>query len=574
MGNAGNKIGQVGMLIDETGFVQGYRNPVDRTDVLVPWGNSNQKKRMPAGNRNRLSTTTGTSASAGFTTAVTFWTPKSNGYSEVTAEWDNFLYQANGQPLVGGLEAIDMIKAAVEYPIGSGLTYPMYLQTISGSVEDGTARGGTIQPGQYGKWKATVNIPRNSQYRIRYYGVTQGSPTYTVINGLLTHSGKQDGFGTGDVVDSGSLTLYAATTQLRWTPNFVTGTPDVAGVPRIAFIGDSRQAGSGVASEPWSGSVQGDWISTGHQGIFPYLNRSDCSWMELALQGELPYINLGIPSSQALSWTVANRANELRILQEIDPTHIILDLCINDLLTGATGAFTIGRIQTNIALLRSYFPNAQIWFVTPPPVSNSSDSYATLANQALSGTLAAGGTPSNWALFTDNAGASGRSQVLAAIRNNTIGADGIIDVSAWLSDPTDERYWNSLYGIFTGDGIHQNNPGHMRARQAVDVEKIFGIKIDKTNPAKVVRTGTSIFVGNWDRFVPVSTAGGVATVTLPRVPMLDQMVTVSDVGNNAATNNITVNDADGNLVKTMNTNSGSNTFVYEAGGTAHRWMVY
>ena len=74
--------------------------------------------------------------------------------------------------------------------------------------------------------------------------------------------------------------------------------------------------------------------------------------------------------------------------------------------------------------------------------------------------------------------------------------------------------------------------------------------------------------------MPVSTASAVATIYLPRTPLLGQSHVISDVGSNAAVNNITVNDADGNLVATISTDDTSKTFVYEAGSTAHKWMVY
>lgn len=535
-------------------------------------GSLGQKVMMPAGNRNRLNTTTTTSANAGFTTGVTYWSPKSNGYTDIEVEWGNYLFQANGAPLTGGLAAIQMVKVAIEYPIGGTIT-PMYLSNYNGAAQPLTARDAMLAAGEYGKWKATVNIPRNSRYRIRYYAVTQGAATYTIINGHLTQSGKFDASAAGDAVDSGALTLYAVATQLRWTPTCVMGTSDTADVPRIAFIGDSRMAGSGGSSEPWGGiTVQGDWISNGFLNNSTYTNRSDIAWAELALAGELPYLNMGIASATSVSWTAANRAAELRMLQSANITDIILDLCINDLLTGSTGDSCIARISANITLLRATLPNVRIWLCTPLPVTSSTDSYATLANQALSG-VPSGGTPTNWALFTNNTGASGRSQVLLAIRNNIFGADGYIDVSAWLSDPTDERYWGSQYGIQTGDGVHQNHIGHMIAQQAVNLGKLFGIFKDTINTRKAVLTG-SVYLGNLDQVVPVSTASAIATIYLPRTPLLGQSHVISDVGSNAAVNNINIYDADSNLVATINTNSASKTFVYEAGSTAHKWMIY
>jgi len=430
------------------------------------------KKMMPAGNRNKLGITYSTTTAADRTQGMTYWSPKTNGYTDLEVEMDNFMFQPTGAPVTTALTAVDIPKMAVEYPIG-GTIYPMYLSEVNGVAKPRTARGVTLQVGDYAKWYTVVKIPRNAQYRIRFQRIYPGAgPNYNTIINMLTHSGKNDGYASGDAVDSGALTLYAAATQV-FSPTLVKGTSDVAGVPRVVMIGDSRMSGSGGNTEPWSGTVQGDWISTGFQNVFPYENKGNHSWMEIALGNELPYLNLGIASAQSISFTAAIRAHELRLMQEIDPTHIILDLCINDLLGGTTGAAVLTRITNNIILLRSYFPDAQIFVCTPLPVTNSIDAYATLANQALSGTLAAGGTPSNWALFTDNAGASGRSQVLAGIRNNSVEADGVIDVSAWLSDPTDERYWNSLYGILTGDGIHQNNPGHFRAGQAIDFQKVL-----------------------------------------------------------------------------------------------------
>lgn len=224
----------------------------------------------------------------------------------------------------------------------------------------------------------------------------------------------------------------------------------------IAIFGDSIGRGSGDSHTSPAG--QGDYLS-GTSPTAPYINTGNYGWIERSIANLFPYINFSVQGKTAAACTAALMPKELAILDYAPPTHAIIEVGVNDLMQNASADTLRTRLQALMTLLRGRYNGIECYLTTVTPVSNSLDLWATTGNQFLSGTLPNGTTP-YWAQFTDNTHTSGRSLHNYRVRNNLLGADGYIDSSGAVEDPTDERLWGTGSGARTADGIHPNQAAH------------------------------------------------------------------------------------------------------------------
>lgn len=237
----------------------------------------------------------------------------------------------------------------------------------------------------------------------------------------------------------------------------------------IAIFGDSigRSAGDKTGT-----TGQGDYL-LGTSPTAPYINIGNYGWIERSIAGKYPYYNLSVAGKTAAAFTAALMPKELAIMDKAPPTHAVIEVGVNDFLTGANAATVETRVKNLMALLRGRYSGIKCYITTITPISNTSDAWATLANQFLSGTLPNGVVPS-WANFTDNTGTTGRSLYNARVRAGLLGADNYIDASAYCEDATDKRFWKTTAGAATADGIHPNQPTHTDMSLSYDPEVYFG----------------------------------------------------------------------------------------------------
>jgi lysophospholipase L1-like esterase len=241
----------------------------------------------------------------------------------------------------------------------------------------------------------------------------------------------------------------------------------------IAIFGDSIGRGSGDSRSSPTG--RGDYIS-GISPTAPYYNFGNKGWPERSIKGLYPYMNFSVPGKTAAACTTALMPKQLLLLDMAPPTHAIIELGVNDLMTGASASSCELRLEAIITMLSSRYPGIICYVSTITPVTNSSDNWATLGNQFLSGTLPNGTTP-QWALFTDNTQTSGRSLLNSRIKGGFIaGAAGYIDAAGQAQDGTDERYWNtaSIPGAATSDGIHPVQAMHTLIAASYNPVTFFG----------------------------------------------------------------------------------------------------
>ena len=412
---------------------------------------------VAAGNRNMVPYSFSGTGNANFMkyNRIRFQTPQFTGIQNPRVSYVN--WYAN--PL-GGESGTNFIAfklwAALEYPLGT--IYPMTF---------GGADFCQLDPGMRVECDPLpVTIAPGDAFYIRHdqehLGVT-GS--YNALVNQLVAPGRNEAAQSGadNAVrksTGGTITAVASLNQV-YGPSLIRG---IGSGANVLILGDSITRGSG---DKTGTSGQGDYLS-GTSPNAPYVNIGNVGWVERAIGGRHALFNLSVPSRVTNAYTDALAPGQFAMVDLAPPTHVVIASGINDVMqSGTTASQVITRVQTLIALCRSRWNNPVCYVTTLTPVANSSDGWATKANQMLAGTLPNGTNP-NWANLTDNTGASGRSFYNAQVRANSLGADGFIDVAAQVSDPSDGRYWRTDIGIPTGDGIHPSQLMHTQATAALN----------------------------------------------------------------------------------------------------------
>lgn len=146
--------------------------------------------------------------------------------------------------------------------------------------------------------------------------------------------------------------------------------------------------------------------------------------------------------------TAANSVYRRQWMTISNPTHIFMDLGTNDVAAG-TGLSAIAANQLTVTnLYRAAVPGVKIIQPTILPRTNTTDAYATKANQA------------DQTGFLAGRGASYNNTYIRAL-SAAIGIDGYWDLDPLAADGVDSNRWLSGSANFaTGDGIHPNSVMH------------------------------------------------------------------------------------------------------------------
>jgi lysophospholipase L1-like esterase len=201
----------------------------------------------------------------------------------------------------------------------------------------------------------------------------------------------------------------------------------ISSVASALILGDSRCAGyndSGVVTIAGNPGPNGaaDWGRWGFGEIARSIGHAR------------PYANLGCPTDAAYGY-VANSSSGFRSRQQTYHTDVIVQYGVNDVnLAGRTAAAT----QTALSTIYGYFPTKRVWQSTISPVSASTDSWATVANQTTAGSNAQRVLLNTW------------------IRTAPAPLTGIFDNAAVVETSLNSGIWNVVAGLGapTGDGLH------------------------------------------------------------------------------------------------------------------------
>jgi len=211
-------------------------------------------------------------------------------------------------------------------------------------------KGATFAVHRWESFPSAVNIPVGANAAT----VTgEAATTYTAAQlAALTVDPKT--FLTGTTASGGtaggSWTMY---------PLAVLG---MSSVPSVIGYGDSRMSGRSDATS--TVSTPADFGFFGMGEIFRVIGHS------------LPYANIGCESDtvQQFNATHTFRANLAQY-----HTHVHFQYGINDLTAGRNAATVLAALQSAWAL----FPTKKVSHSTIPPVTTSTDSWATVANQTV-----------------------------------------------------------------------------------------------------------------------------------------------------------------------------------------------
>ena len=310
-----------------------------------------------------------------------------------------------------------------------------------------------------------MTIPAGAQYRIRtdreHTGV--GSSYNQLSNVLLssaTSPGKMDHATSGNDNtvhksrgQGGTYTNFSGTT-LSYTATLVEGVPAVPGKKSVLILGDSISRGSGdtKASAPLQ---QGDWLNgTSPTALYP--NLGNVGWQETSLGDNYPYFSMAVPSKQVVSssFNIAMLGPQFDAMDACPPSHVVLALGVNDLMLARTPAQVLNDLISAVTMVKNRFPGCKVYVATVTPVTNTTDAYATTANQTFTGTPPAGGSVS-WGNFDGTDDTTGRRLLNANIRSGAVtGSDGVIDVAVSVEAAGDPRKWRVDLGQPTVDGVH------------------------------------------------------------------------------------------------------------------------
>lgn len=231
-----------------------------------------------------------------------------------------------------------------------------------------------------------------------------------------------------------------------WPAKIIAAEP-IAPTPSVGVIGDSISIGSG--------------------------STSDKGYIQNAIYDLVPWINVGVSGEQAQSFASSTLSFRYALLAGC--THIICEFGVNDLDSGRTAA----NLKTDLIAIWSRFAlgGAKVFQTTITPMTTSSDSWATLANQTVKAWEAERVAFNDW--LRDGAPMSGTSA--AAI--GTVGALRAGDAGHPLADywevadlvesARNSGKWNAPG--WTSDGTHPTTSGHAAMQPAIDTAALLAL---------------------------------------------------------------------------------------------------
>lgn len=323
------------------------------------------------------------------------------------------------------------------------LTAAVWYNGVAYQLKFSASTSGTIPNGGWLISDAvSVTIPAGAKFYIRSYQTfsvarLSRSPytnTRDVTNGDAVNLTAADQTMTGTVPDAG--TNIAG----QW-PVVILGS---SSLPAVLLIGDSRLVCDGI----------GDSYTDG-VGFVSYIERSIAPYFAET--------NLGLDGDTAANFATRTVTNS--IFQYF--THVICEHGINDINTdGASAATVLTRLQAVYAM----FTNGQkIYQTTLDPLSSSTDSWATTANQ------------------TTNANNAVRVSVNTSVRAGLANVANYFDPCSVTESSLNSGKWSVTGGAYTFDGIH----GNVFANATVANAPVI---------TQGTITGTSVFLNQDTRF--------------------------------------------------------------------------
>lgn len=261
-----------------------------------------------------------------------------------------------------------------------------------------------------------ISIANGTQFYIRVWKSCAGGITYA-----------------GTYSDSTSDELFMIGTSVadKTTGGTFTGNANSFFGGPTAVIGQTRKP---------TVLIIGDSIAYGYQDSYTPSVAGDLGKIAPSIGASLAYIMAARISDSAVDFLASN-AKRVSLAQYV--THVIGAHGRNDLDKGRSTA----QVEADILSVASLF-TVPVWWDTVSPLSTSTDSWATVANQTTASTNTKRGQVNNW-LRGVPAGLAGVFDTCAAIENDVANNDG-----KWKAGP------------ITGDGQHPNPAGYAAIKTA------------------------------------------------------------------------------------------------------------
>lgn len=290
--------------------------------------------------------------------------------------------------------------ASIEYPAGT-FTQITWSGSSSTTLVDGSLS--TISDA------ISVTIPANTQFWIRTY---QTSSVGAVVCLNPGQASLGDGFeksnsGLSNKTMSGTVTAII-NNDYTYFPCAILATTTKSSV---ALIGDSRVLGF-LQYYPASG---------------------DRGELATSIGPSFGYINLGVNGDKASNF-VASHTN--RMLLAAYCSHAVLEYGINDFAASRTDA----QVRSDLNTILGYLTGKTVFLSTVPPVSTSSDNWATTVNQTVASYNAERTANNDWRRTVPSGflACFEVADVVESARNS----------GKWAVDGTASKY--------TPDGIHES----------------------------------------------------------------------------------------------------------------------
>lgn len=357
---------------------------------------------------------------------------------------------SNGETGLGGDGSNITIRASAEYPAGT--FYPAY---TSGGLRDVVVTPG----GGIGKLEVPgFEVPGgNAEWWIRYrvVGTAGGAIPYTVRPNRSTEwaIGPTSNANDYTVTNSGAPTPGTNLPGYSGAPSSVTYEPYDTTTPCVVLVGDSITQGQGDDAQ-----------------AVAYFTSNPGGWAIQALSGDgvtgravagVSNLNLTCSAEMGNVWVTGGAKTRTALLDDLDATTAWF-MYTNDI------ANAVATAQADFLAVWTMLANRGIRVVvfTIPPRSNSTDNWASVANQS--------GTSPNRVVLNQwmRAGAPIHPTTKAAVAMGTAGAllagsaghpaAQVVDVCSAVENTQDSGKWKvtgSAYG-YTVDGVHPSAAGH------------------------------------------------------------------------------------------------------------------
>lgn len=299
------------------------------------------------------------------------------------------------------------IKRYIEYPAG------VFTQVTWGGA--GTV---TINPGSIpivSDAVAGLSIPAGAVFWERTVKTNAGTTTIPAIELPASPQalGLADGNSLSDLGNSGTIAASSVVTTIGCAA--ILGDIAVAGARSFVVVGDSIAWGTGDAT------------SAGAKGGSGYIGRG--------LDALYPYVKLALPGQQAADFA-GSHSRASALLAVLNFSDAIVEHGLNDLRLGRTQTQLLADHQTIYVM----FPGKRIYQATLTPRADSTDSYATVANQTPR-------TDGNMAAL---------ASVNATIRALPSNVTGIVEAADAAMSARDSGVWTAPPAA-VADGTHPNS---------------------------------------------------------------------------------------------------------------------